>query len=275
MTSAVAPTARANGTVAPLAIRVSKLSKRYGAIAALDECTLEVAKGSIVGLIGPNGSGKSSLIEAVSGLITQDSGSIFLNGADISDAAPSQRALRGLCRTFQISRVWRRMSVWENLLASFPAHGRDSVARTIFRRSAVNAQDRADIETTGAVLDELGLWHVRDLPAGQLSGGQLRLVEFGRIMVSGGTVALLDEPLAGINPVMGDTITNVIRRLQDRGITVILVEHNLRVIGELCPLVFAMHQGRVVSSGTLAELASQEMFAETYMGRLKRPGATS
>jgi branched-chain amino acid transport system ATP-binding protein len=273
MTSTASARAATLATGTPPAIRVSKLSKRYGAIAALDECSLEVAAGSIVGLIGPNGSGKSSLIEAVSGLSTQDSGSIFLNGEDVSHAAPSQRALRGLCRTFQISRVWRRMSVWENLLASFPAKGRDSVTRTIFRRGAVNAQDREYIDMTASVLDELGLWHVRDLPAGQLSGGQLRLVEFGRIMVSGGTVALLDEPLAGINPVMGNTITNVIRRLQDRGITVILVEHNLRVIGELCPLVFAMHQGRVVSSGTLAELASQEMFAETYMGRLKRPGS--
>jgi ABC-type branched-subunit amino acid transport system ATPase component len=253
------------------ALRVVGLSKHYGAIAALDGCALEVPKGAIVGLIGPNGSGKSTLIEVVSGLATQESGSVFLNGTDISHAAPNRRALLGLCRTFQISRVWRRMSVWENLVAAFPSQGRESVWRTFARRTAVNEHERADMDTTSEVLNELGLWHVRDTLAGQLSGGQLRLVEFGRIMVSGGTVALLDEPLAGINPVMGDVITNVIRRLQQRGITVILVEHNLRVIEDLCPLVFAMHQGRVVSSGTLKALANEEMFAESYMGSMRRP----
>jgi ABC-type branched-subunit amino acid transport system ATPase component len=251
---------------------VVDVTKHFGAIAALDRCSLEVPSGAIAGLIGPNGSGKSTLIEVCTGLASQDSGSITFQGTEIGNLPPHRRAALGLRRTFQISRVWKRLAVWENLLAASPPRGRDSLGRTFLRPSAVRACEVEDRARAKDILAEVGLWHLRDSPAGELSGGQLRLLEFGRIMISGGSVALLDEPLAGINPVMGEQITQAISRMNRAGLTVVLVEHNLRVIDELCPLVFAMHQGRVIGKGSLADLAGEELFAETYMGRLKQAG---
>lgn len=251
----------------PPAIEVRGITKRFGGVIAVDSCSFELPLGSITGLVGPNGSGKSTVVELVSGFQAPDAGRVFCNGDDVTNWAPSKRAAAGLTRTFQTARIWSKLTVTENLLLAAPSQTREALWRGVFRVHATGRNEGLLLRDAHEILDGVGLWHLRDAHAGELSGGQRRLLELARIVMSTARVALLDEPLAGVNPVMGDAIVEQIRRLnRDRGMTVLLVEHNLKIVSALCPNVLAMVAGRVVASGTVQQLASSEKFAEAYLG---------
>ena len=253
---------------ATAALEVRGITKRFGGITAVDDCSFQLPLGGIVGLVGPNGSGKSTLVEAIAGFVTPDSGRVLLAGRDVTRWTPARRAGIGLTRTFQSARVWNKLTVTENLLVAAPGSAREALWRGVFRPHATAHADAVVLRKAEETLHEVGLWPVRDQLAGELSGGQRRLLEFARIVMSGATVALLDEPLAGVNPVMGDTIVEQIRHLNStRGVTVLLVEHNLKVVSALCPHVLAMDAGKVVAQGTVQSLASSESFAEAYLGK--------
>jgi ABC-type branched-subunit amino acid transport system ATPase component len=263
--SSEAAPAVAAETVAP-ALEVRNARKAFGAVQAVAGCSLTVPAGSVVGLVGPNGSGKSTFIEGVSGLQRFDSGEVLLHGRSIDHLEPYRRARLGLRRSFQVSRLWLKMGVAENLLAAAPLQGRDTLWRTYFaRRSIREAEDRAK-ESARSILVKFGLWDLRNQPAGSLSGGQSRLLEFARIMISEGSVALLDEPLAGVNPVMAENVAEGIRELSSANISLLLVEHDLGFIGDMCEKVYAMDRGRIVVSGTMDEVANTEFFARAYIG---------
>ena len=253
---------------ATAALEVRGITKRFGGITAVDDCSFQLPLGGIVGLVGPNGSGKSTLVEAIAGFVTPDGGRVLLAGRDVTRWTPARRAGIGLTRTFQSARVWNKLTVTENLLVAAPGSAREALWRGVFRPHATAHADAVVLGKAEETLHEVGLWPVRDQLAGELSGGQRRLLEFARIVMSGATVALLDEPLAGVNPVMGDTIVEQIRHLNStRGVTVLLVEHNLKVVSALCPHVLAMDAGKVVAQGTVQSLASSEAFAEAYLGK--------
>jgi len=255
-------------TAAAAALEVRGLTKRFGGVTAVDDCSFRLPAGGIVGLVGPNGSGKSTVVEMISGFLAPDGGHVLFRGRDVTRWTPSHRAGAGLTRTFQSARIWARLTVTENLLVAAPGPGREALWRGVLRPRATARTDARILGAAEDTLHEVGLWPVRDQLAGELSGGQKRLLEFARIVMSGATLALLDEPLAGVNPVMADTIVEQIRQLNTaRGVTVLLVEHNLKVVSALCPVVLAMDAGKIVAQGTVQSLASSRSFAEAYLGR--------
>ena len=154
----------------------------------------------------------------------------------------------------------------ENLVAAAPSRGREQLLRTFFTPRALRAVESEDRSRAEAILRELKLWSLHSSPASSLSGGQARLLEFGRVLMSGASLALLDEPLAGVNPVMADQVLDGIRRLKDAGVTILLIEHDLGVVRQLCGTVFAMSVGEIIGTGTLDELSATEEFAEAYLG---------
>jgi branched-chain amino acid transport system permease protein len=252
----------------PLALEVRGMTKRFGGVTAVDDCSFQLPAGGIFGLVGPNGSGKSTAVEVISGFLSPDAGQVFLDGHDATGWSPSRRARGGLTRTFQSARVWGKLTVTENLLVAAPGLGREDLWRGILRPFATARTDARVLREAEGTLHDVGLWPVRDQLAGQLSGGQRRLLEFARIVMSGATLALLDEPLAGVNPVMGDTIAEQIRQLSTaRGLTVLLVEHNLKIVSALCPVVLAMDAGKIVAQGTVQSLVESKSFAEAYLGK--------
>ena len=254
------------GSTSVPALQIVDLRKSFGAVRAVDGCSLTVPDGTITGLIGPNGSGKSTVIEVISGLQRGDGGSILLHGTEISRMPPHQRARLGLRRTFQASRLWMNISVAENLLAATPPMGRDKLWRTYFRRRSVHEAEQNSAVVVAETLDRFGLADMRDKPAAVLSGGQGRLLEFARIMVSGATVALLDEPLAGVNPVMAESVISGIRELHRHGLSILLVEHNLEAVERLCDSIHGMSQGRIAVTGAMQEIAASPFFADAYLG---------
>jgi branched-chain amino acid transport system permease protein len=252
----------------PPALEVRGIIKRFGGVTAVDDCSFQLPAGGIYGLVGPNGSGKSTAVEVISGFQTPDAGQVLLDGHDATSWSPSHRARAGLTRTFQSARVWGKLTATENLLVAAPGAGREDLWRGVLRPFATARTDAKVLREAEDTLHDVGLWPARDQLAGQLSGGQRRLLEFARIVMSGATLALLDEPLAGVNPVMGDTIAEQIRQLSAaRGLTILLVEHNLKIVSALCPVVLAMDAGKIVAQGTVQSLVESKSFAEAYLGR--------
>lgn len=254
------------------ALRTVKLTKSFGAIMAVDGCDLSLPDQAIVGLIGPNGSGKSTYIEVLSGLLRSDSGRVLLHGTDITRMAPHQRARLGLRRTFQTSRLWMQLSVAENLLAATPPRGREKFWRSCLGTRAIRAAESESAQVVAVALDRFGLADMRDRPAGELSGGQARLLEFARILVSGASVALLDEPLAGVNPVMAESVIAGIQELRHRGLSVLLVEHHLEAVEEVCDVVYGMSEGRMIISGSMQDIAASSFFRDAYLGSAQEAG---
>jgi branched-chain amino acid transport system ATP-binding protein len=248
------------------------LEKSFGAVHAVRGCSFALHAGGIRGLIGPNGSGKSTLVNLLSGLQMPTGGMVKLGDQTITKWSPDRRANNGLVRTFQSARLWGQMSVAENLMVAAPARGRDSLLNTFFRRGRLEEAEMADRERASELLTRFNLWRLRGQRAHELSGGQARLLEFGRIMMSGARIALLDEPLAGVNPVMADEVVAGIKTLATSGVTVLLIEHDLPTIRRLCSSVMGMSLGKIVMEGTLDELAQTEVFAEAYLGASTRTG---
>jgi branched-chain amino acid transport system ATP-binding protein len=275
MTADVRATGEGANPVAPVvaALDIIDIRRAFGAVRAVDGASLTVSTGEIVGLIGPNGSGKSTLIDVVSGLEACEAGDIVLDGVSVAHLAPYRRAGLGLRRTFQASRLWMHLSVSENLLAATPPRGRDKFWRTYLRHSSVRRAEIASANAVADVLERFGLVDLRDQAAATLSGGQGRLLEFARIVVSGATVALLDEPLAGVNPVMAESVISGIRQLQRGGISILLVEHNLSAVEDLCDRIYGMSQGKVVVSGSMKNITASAFFADAYIGTARTSGA--
>jgi branched-chain amino acid transport system ATP-binding protein len=248
-------------------IRIENVSKSYGGIQAVHACSFDIAKGSVTGLIGPNGAGKTTLFSIVAGFVTPTEGRIVLDGEDITHLAPHERFHKGLVRTFQIPQEFSRMTVRENLMLVPAGQAGESLLSAWFRRGKVAEEDKRIAEQVDEVLDFLEITHVADEVAGNLSGGQKKLVELGRTMMTDAKVVLLDEPGAGVNRTLLKKITDAVQRLNsERGYTFCIIEHDMDLIAKLCDPVVVMAQGTVLTQGTMAEVKADKQVREAYLG---------
>jgi ABC-type branched-subunit amino acid transport system ATPase component len=247
-------------------LEVTDLSKSFGGVEAVRKCSFTIEQGSITGLIGSNGAGKSTTVNLLSGFQRADSGEVRFAGESIMGRPPNQVAARGLIRTFQTAREWGSLSVMENMLVAARAMGRDAAWRSLFRPRRIATAERDDREAARGILADLGLLALRDDRAGELSGGQKRLLEFARIMMARPQLALLDEPLSGVNPVLVERISHAIEYLRQSGITLVIVEHNLTFVEQACDTAIVMALGTVIASGTMNALRKDPAVLDAYLG---------
>ena len=248
-------------------LEVRALQRSFYGIRALDGVDLVVEAGTITGLIGPNGAGKTTLFNCVSGLIPPDAGAVRLDGRDIT-GWPSHRVTRaGLVRTFQIARGFPRLSVLENLLLYGDRQPGESLLRAIAGRAAARRREAELTERALVVARRLSLTRVIDHPASDLSGGQKKLLELGRALMTDPKLILLDEPIAGVNPTLAREIAEHLQALRAEGLTFLIIEHHLDLIARLCRPVIVMAEGRHLAEGAFAEVAADARVQEAYMGR--------
>jgi ABC-type branched-subunit amino acid transport system ATPase component len=232
-------------------LSVRGITKRYGGLTAVDDVSFDIQAGELVGLIGPNGSGKTTLLNILSGLAEADAGEILLDDTPCHGLTPERLAHRGVMRMFQLTRVFRRMNVIDNLLVAGRALGLDHGEA---------------LERAYALISELRLDAIAGLDAGQLSGGQMKLLEFGVCFMVPPRIALLDEPFAAVHPTMKEIMATFIRARHAKGQTFILVSHDMPVIVEMCPRAICMNAGAVVIDATTREVLNDARVIEAYLG---------
>jgi ABC-type branched-subunit amino acid transport system ATPase component len=238
-------------------LQVDEVSKSFGPVAAVQRASLTVEEGSITALIGPNGSGKTTLFNLITGYLPLDSGRIRFGGADVTGAKPSALYRRGLSRTFQQARVFGHLTVEENLVVASGFSWRQLFGRR------VGPQDRAD---AAGLLEDFRLAPVADLYASELSYGQRKLLEFAAVLMSRPKLVLLDEPTAGVNPVLIETMEQHIRRLNSAGITFLIVEHDMNVVMRLCDPVVVLDQGQEIFTGPPDAVQNNPAVLDAYLG---------
>ncbi|MFT5657214.1 MAG: branched-chain amino acid transport system ATP-binding protein [Gammaproteobacteria bacterium] len=249
-------------------IRVDNLSKHFGGLKAVDNTSIQIEKGSITGLIGPNGAGKTTLFNTIAGLYEPTAGRIFLDGEDITGLKPHQLFAKGLLRTFQIAQEFSKLSVVENLMMVPGNQSGESLTNALFRRGQVRAEEKRIHDKAMEVVDFLNLSHIADELAGNLSGGQKKLLELGRTMMVDAKIVFLDEVGAGVNRSLLRNIGDAIVRLnQDKGYTFCMIEHDMDFISRMCDPVICMAEGRVLAQGSAERVQNNEAVIEAYLGR--------
>ncbi len=238
-------------------LSVRGLRKAFGGVRALDGADLEVEAGSVTALIGPNGSGKTTLFNIVTGYQRADAGAVHFDGRDVSGADPGRLYRRGLSRTFQQARVFPQLSVQENLVVAGGYGWRELLTRRV---------GRADQARAGQLLAEFNLAPVADLLAAELSYGQRKLLEFAAVLMSSPRLVLLDEPTAGVNPVMVATMERHIRERNAAGITFLVVEHDMSFVMRLCDPVVVLDRGRQIFAGRPEQVQTNPAVLDAYLG---------
>jgi branched-chain amino acid transport system ATP-binding protein/neutral amino acid transport system ATP-binding protein len=246
---------------------VRDLRRAFYGVTALDGVNLAVRRGTITGLIGPNGAGKTTLFNCVSGLIPPDAGRVIFDGADVTGWPAHRMSARGLVRTFQIARGFPRLSVLENLVLYGARQPGETLWRAIARPPSVARRERELRHRASDVAARLNLTPLLHAPASDLSGGQKKLLELGRALMTEPSLIMLDEPIAGVNPTLAARLAEHLRALRDAGITLLVIEHHLDVIARLCDPVIVMAEGRHLAEGTFAQVAADERVQAAYLGR--------
>ncbi|MDD9918720.1 MAG: ABC transporter ATP-binding protein [Rhodospirillaceae bacterium] len=248
-------------------IRVEDLHMHFGGIRAVDGVSLEIASGTITGLIGPNGAGKTTLFNIIAGLYKPTAGYVFLDGDDVTGLPPHALFARGLLRTFQIAHEFSTLTVRENLMMVPDGQPGERLLDTWLRPATVRAQEAAVRAKADEVIDFLQIAHVADEYAGNLSGGQKKLLELGRTMMVDAKIVFLDEVGAGVNRTLLNTIGDAILRLnQERGYTFCMIEHDMDFISRLCDPVIVMAEGGVLAQGSADAVKANEDVIEAYLG---------
>ena len=253
------------------ALEVRGLTKHFGGVVAVDGCSFEAPQGQVTGLIGPNGAGKSTAIDLISGFKLPDSGTVLFKGRALEGLPPHVISRLGLIRTFQTPREWPGLTVLENVVMARWDPGREGFFGGILRMGREQRVKSAD-ELTRArdILSEFGLSTLRNERAGNLSGGQKRLVEFARIRMAEPQLVILDEPMGGVNPVLGERMALAIEAFVEAGTSVIVVEHNLPFIERVTQHVIVMAQGTVIAEGPFESLRSNPEVVDAYLGEQVR-----
>ncbi|MGH8071757.1 MAG: ABC transporter ATP-binding protein [Candidatus Entotheonellia bacterium] len=248
-------------------LEVHDLVKTFGGLIVLSHCSLQVRRGTITGLIGPNGAGKTTLFNVLTGFYKPDSGQVLLKGQDITGLAPHQIFRHGICRTFQIPREFRDMTVLENLMLIPPGQCGERLRYPWFRPTLVRQQEAKIRDKALEVLAAVRLIGLRDEYARTLSGGQKKLLELARTMMADPELLLLDEPGAGVNPTLMDELAEYILHLaRDRGVTILLIEHDMDLVMRLCDPVIVLSEGRPLVVGSFEAVAKDPRVLAAYLG---------
>jgi branched-chain amino acid transport system ATP-binding protein len=249
-------------------IVVDDLHKHFGGFRAVDGASMKIATGSITGLIGPNGAGKTTLFNVIAGRYQPTSGRVTMDGEDITGLSPHELFHKGLLRTFQIAHEFSSMTVRENLMVVPDGQAGERIWNAWFARGRIREEERALERKADEVLEFLTISHLADERAGNLSGGQKKLLELGRTMMVDAKVVFLDEVGAGVNRTLLNTIADAIVRLnKERGYTFCVIEHDMDFIAKLCDPVIVMAEGKVLAEGTSDQIMQNEAVIEAYLGR--------
>lgn len=248
------------------ALACADVQKSFGGAKAVNGATFAVPPGSVCALIGPNGAGKTTVVNILSGAIRPDVGSVTLGARDVTTLPSHRRAELGLIRTFQLSREFGGLTVFENLMVAARRQAGESLFDIYFRPRLVAKREAEIRERAAAVLEQFGLYELRDEWARALSGGQKRLLEISRAVMAEPDVLLLDEPMAGVNPVLIDRIGQHILELRESGVTILMVEHNLNVVEQICDHVIVLAEGRTLATGQMSELRDNTDVVRAYLG---------
>jgi branched-chain amino acid transport system ATP-binding protein len=248
-------------------LQVRNLSKNFGGLQAVRDVTLGVDAGKITSIIGPNGAGKTTLFNLITGFITTDSGSVTLDGKEITKQPAYQIVRKGMTRTFQLVRIFPRMTVTDNILMGFSGLAGDSLWSAIAGTKKMYAAYYKKKELALAMVEYIGLSQYKDALANDLSYGQQKLVEIGRALISQPKVLLLDEPLAGLNVVMIDRMIHLIDDLKKQGKTVVIIEHNMEIVMGISDFIHVLNFGELIASGNSKEILSDEKVIDSYLGK--------
>ncbi|MES3518405.1 MAG: ABC transporter ATP-binding protein [Natronomonas sp.] len=247
-------------------LEVEGLRKSFGALVAVDDASFTVERGTITGLIGPNGAGKSTVFNLISGFYEPDAGTVRVDGTDVTSLDPHEIVDHGLLRTFQTPRKLEGMTVREAMLAGPQQQLGESFLKLFIDPSGVEAEERRNLASVEEILAEFEIDHLATQPATDISGGQLKLVELARAMLADPDVLLLDEPVAGVNPTLAKKLDRQIRRLNDEGTTMLIIEHDMEFLMDLADPIVVLDRGSVLTTGSPETVRGDERVAEAYLG---------
>ena len=247
-------------------LEVTDLKKSFGGIKAVDIQSLKLNKDQLTSIIGPNGAGKTTFFDLISGFQDSESGKVYLNDKNITKSQPYSIARLGMIRTFQLTKVFDRMTVLENMMFSASNVNNDSFLKSLIKLPSQKINEKNIKDKSFEIMKELNIDHMADSYARELSGGQKKLLELGRSIINDPKILLLDEPLAGVNPKLAEEILEIILNLSEKGISILMVEHNIEAVMKISERVIVLAEGKVIADNTPENVRTDENVITAYLG---------
>ena len=247
-------------------LEVTNLKKSFGGIKAVDVESLNLNRNELTSIIGPNGAGKTTFFDLISGFQDSDEGKVYLNNKNISKSQPYAIARLGMIRTFQLTKVFDRMTVLENMMFSASTVNNDSFLKSLAKLPSQKTTEKKIRDKSFEIMKELNIDHMANSYAREMSGGQKKLLELGRSIINNQSVLLLDEPLAGVNPKLAEEILQIILNLAGKGISILMVEHNIEAVMKISERVIVLAEGKVIADSTPENIRTDEKVIEAYLG---------
>ena len=247
-------------------LEVTNLKKSFGGFKAVDVDSLNLNRNELTSIIGPNGAGKTTFFDLISGFQDSDEGKVYLNNKNITKSQPYAIARLGMIRTFQLTKVFDRMTVLENMMFSASTVNNDSFLKSLAKLPSQKTTEKKIRDKSFEIMKELNIDHMANSYAREMSGGQKKLLELGRSIINNPSVLLLDEPLAGVNPKLAEEILQIILNLAGKGISILMVEHNIEAVMKISERVIVLAEGKVIADSTPENIRSDEKVIEAYLG---------
>ena len=247
-------------------LEVTNLKKSFGGIKAVDVESLNLNRNELTSIIGPNGAGKTTFFDLISGFQDSDEGKVYLNNKNITKSQPYAIARLGMIRTFQLTKVFERMTVLENMMFSASTVNNDSFLKSLAKLPSQKTTEKKIRDKSFEIMKELNIDHMANSYAREMSGGQKKLLELGRSIINNPSILLLDEPLAGVNPKLAEEILQIIVNLAEKGISILMVEHNIEAVMKISERVIVLAEGKVIADSTPENIRTDEKVIEAYLG---------